>query len=369
MQKYKYYYLDDEDENSVQALIDSINHFNLVTVERLVVGKSTTVEDVANKIAETDCDGFIVDFMLRSNSEFGLNYTAATLVQHIRTENVLNISRKQFPIIVFSTMRNLKEIVGKDVPMSYLYDYAMAKDSITKENIVTLKSLADAYRFCSNKNLSKETLLSRDDFDGIGKRFLDSMSGINSDISPYKIVSFVFKDMIGHPGILIDEDVLAARLGIDKELCEESWKSLLQKIKDCKLQYEGVLSDVSKRYWADKVFDWFKSLTEQNLYSLNANERVSLISKNLGINGLIPARPIDLNESLYYDTVCSCLRKPMDSSEGLEIKETQPLTTWQESRYLSISAYGSGKCGDVELTKSGKDRWLYISEDNEEPRV
>lgn len=364
MAKCKYFYLDDEDENSVQALIENINNFNLVTVERLPIQKSTTVEDVANKIAETNCDGFIVDFMLKGTSEFGQNYTASTLVQHIRTENVLNADRKQFPVIVFSTMRNLEEIVGKDAAMSYLYDYAMAKDTITKENVVTLNSLADAYRFCSKKNLSKEELLGRSDFEGIDNHFLDSMLDINGNASPYKIVSFVFKDMIGHPGVLIDEDILAARLGIDKEQCEGCWELLLQKIKECRLQYEGILSDVSKQYWADLVFDWFRNLTHQHLYSLNAQERVALINKSTGINGLIAAEPIELNESLYYDTVCNYSRKPMDSSEGLEIKESKPLTIWQEPRYVSISAYGSGKCGD-ELTKSGKDRWIYISEDNE----
>jgi len=211
MEEYKYYYLDDEDENSVQSLIEGINSLKLVKVERLVVEKSTTVEDVANKIAKTNCDGFIVDFMLKSTSEFGQNYTAATLVQHIRTENVLNVDCKQFPVIVFSTKRNLKEIVGKDIAMSYLYDYAMTKDAITKEDVGTLKSLADAYRSCSKKGLSKEKLLGRDIFEGIDNRFLDSLPDINGNISPYKIVSFVYKDMIGHPGVLIDEDIISGR--------------------------------------------------------------------------------------------------------------------------------------------------------------
>ena len=363
MNKFKYYYIDDESDATINSYINSFNNTDKIEVERLSINKETAVEEVANKIFSLSPDGLILDFRLNESGEFRQNYTATTLAQHIRTQVVLE-NKLDFPIIVFSTMSNINDCLEKDTSSMDLFDLSLPKDRTNDEQSLQLQAIADAYKKCSSSNVSKSVLLHRENFEDLSDDIFDPIG--EPPIRTYKAVNYILKEIIGHPGILIDERRMAARLGINIPDCKEAWISLKKLIDSTDIIYKGILSEAWPRYWADKLFAWFKETTGRNIYSLDASQRVNLLKESCQIGGLKATKPIDCNESTYFDTICEVCQKPMDSTEGLELKEANNIASWQEHRYVSFYEVGNGEVDEKMLSSAGIKKKKIIQEINNE---
>ena len=155
------------------------------------------------------------------------------------------------------------------------------------------------------------------------------------DHSSHEYAQFIIKDLLQHPGVLIKEKTLAARLGIDIDQSPE-WFKLLEILKPS-LQYTGVFASGWQRFWSHRLNDLFKRISRgASWVSLNAEERVKIIVKSYGLNGIKPAAPLKFASSSYFDTVCEATKKPLDSMEGYEVYESYELRPWQDPKYISF---------------------------------
>ena len=150
-------------------------------------------------------------------------------------------------------------------------------------------------------NLSNEEIK---DFDSrIFDRFISG-----KDHSSHEYAQFIIKDLLQHPGVLIKEKTLAARLGIDIDQSPE-WFKLLEILKPS-LQYTGVFASGWQRFWSHRLNDLFKRISGgASWVSLNAEERVKIIVKSYGLNGIKPAAPLKFASSSYFDTICEATKE------------------------------------------------------------
>lgn len=137
----------------------------------------------------------------------------------------------------------------------------------------------------------------------------------------HRYAQFIFGYLIDRPGVLIDEYVLCARLGIDFK-CSGKARVLERLAKSC--AYRGPFGDWWPRWWAAAVDNWWlKMFDDKPLLRLSASERVELLGERLKVHGLVTASPFGKDYSSYFSTVCSHTRAPLDPIDGFVLAETQ----------------------------------------------
>lgn len=348
----RYLFIDDETGAATQALLDGFNDTKHINIAALKIKKNEAFEHVCNKIknefSNHNFDGVLIDLCLDGTGENSLALKAQPFAQQIRTwavENKIPYS----PIVLCSTFEK-KDVFNKDTASHDLFDYYIDKTEIAyQEEAIRLKALAEGYQLLNRKDIKIEFFLNREDVAKTNENIVDFFSG---NQSTFDIAYRLLKDVFPYSGILIDEDVVAARMGVDKNASGESWVNLRNGIREHAL-YTGVFSSGWLRYWSDQVNEFFMKLTDGNPYQiLNADERVKALIK-AGYSGLVAAKPISYNESTYFNTICLSCRCPMDSMEGIAIEERMTLKPWQENRYVSFLAVAKGDYSEKTISPEG----------------
>lgn len=360
--KRRYLFLDDENGGPTTAMLNGFNDTGHIEVEALKLEKNEIFESVCAKII--DCskqqpfDGLMLDLCLDGAGENSMNFKAPALAQHIRTKTLEGVL-PQCPIVLCSTMANLDSFYNRDRASHDLFDYNFNKTGgHFEEDAIRLQSLASGYDKMNKEGKKTEVVLGRD-VDNIDERIIAYLS--EESLSSFDVAQFVIKELLEKTGILIDEGILAARMGVDREASGMAWK-VLNEILERESIYKGLFASGWKRYWADLASEFFMSLTGGNPYQImRASERVEALQKT-GIKGLVAAQPIKYNKSTYFDTVCLSYKKPMDSMEGIPKEDTVKIKPWQEHSYVSFLALASGNFQEKEVCMEGLKKYEDIKE-------
>ena len=298
-----------------------------------------------------DIDGLILDLELNdlpNDNDERACFKGTSLAQEIRTRQKGN-DIKSFPIILFSAhdkLSTLLEATGKD-----LFDICIDKESVTTDVFdkfsAQLYALAKGYRDLQHKaNIEDILNIDEEKLDCI---FISELKKLLS--SPIHIpASFIVKELIRKQGLLINESVLAARVGIDIEKSGD-WKKFLDIIKDTK--YQGVFCEGWNRWWKPLLEEWWDSISKENIRSLTAERRVEIIKSATGLSDLFPADKIEKCTSDEFWTVCQGYNRPLDPIDGLTLAGQDNLYPWQEPLYVSI---------DAALKRKNKILWGEIAE-------
>lgn len=345
MSKPKYLYIDDElkntDDESVEAVRDGFNDVGLIQVD---VDEPKDFKSQKKELLEKlkDYDGIILDLRLDQNMKLNVSYNAPAIAQELRTA-VPNPDDhlKPCPIILCSTDERMRATYDADQTSHDLFDYKFLKGSEPDWERFSkkLKSLADGYNWLRDKKRSFNEILSRQDLTGVDLRIAERFEDPdNQNVTIYDYANFIIKEVFHHPGPLIKERVVASRLGIDIEGSGESWITFRDNLL-YELKYSGVFSSGWDRWWSDKVTNFFKKISgNKRLGTLNAQDRVDIISSHFKIEGLKAASPIDYCISSKFWTICEASKRPLDPLEGFKVFESTDLKGWQEPKYLSFNA-------------------------------
>lgn len=356
----KYLYIDDESLDVTTSMLNGFNDTGMVSIKSLTLHQNEQFDDVSDAIikecSQMQYNGVIIDLYLDGEGPNSLKFKAPPLAQQIRT---LASEGKipYMPIVLCSTAEKIL-FFDKDRASHDLFDFRFKKDDTVEEIVSKLHSLAIGYvklneideseRFCAIVNRAPDSF--------IDNRVVECFS--NDKLSPYDVAHLLKTDLIDHSGVLITEDIVASRMGVDVDSSGEGWEMLLKDISDDAL-YKGVFSSGWKRFWADLVCRFFASISGGTPYSiLTADERVLILSES-GYKGLFPARPIKYNKSSFFNTICDEYKKPLDSLEGIPIGESMLLKPWQERKYISFYAIAKGDYID-KLGVEGEKRYCDI---------
>lgn len=283
-------------------------------------------------------DGIILDLRLDDIPYEGKNasYKGSTVAQELR-----NLTKEgklsDFPIVLFSGTDKLEHYL--DQTSKDLFDRIIDKTKIESEEYLSysdfrniLKWLVDGYSFL--KDIDRNdllTVLSIDDVTLLDTRFVDAYNLIKD--KPIHITSqFFLKYMLGQPSFLINEEILASRLGVKRTSI--GWKKLLNKFSSCK--YEGAFSEGLDNWWMPKVSRFWKEYisTEFNIRNISAIKRVALLTEKLGVEGLEAIEKSTRSKSDSFWTICKARKIPIDTIDGFVISGQDNKFPWQELEYI-----------------------------------
>lgn len=363
MKKNKYLYIDDEE--NCKTLTDGFNDAGIIEVEQLQMERQMTIDSVLSIIRACwdNFDGFIFDLRLNGDGANRIEYSASTIAQSLRTLCVETGMRDK-PFVLCSTDEKLMGVNSKDSTSRDLYDEVFSKNFDIDVEVTSshLHCLAESYKWLADNSFSPLQILNRTVIEDAS--LIDAIEGCTS--RPNAIIRFLLKELFGHPGLLIDKYILAARLGIDLDKSGQAFNSLSDLLYN-DFGYKGVLCDYNRYFWSSDVIRWFeKASGNRSLPMMPAENRVAIVCKTTGIEGLVSAKPIAHDSSTLYWSVCEATHQPLDPMEAFAILEDSSLNSWQEPRYISFSSLVEHKMDSkVKLSSSEKERFeLRVEEFN-----
>lgn len=333
---YKLLYIEDNPSDSREVDLRSAGF----DVE--VLDPSSDMSEIMNKMDAIDV--LILDFRLTAGANHAC-FDAPTIAQTIRTKH--NENKYNFPIVLMSNETAITDYY-QNFTSHDLFDYVLSKGQFTNdieqfEKIV--HSFIKTYQKIKDLNFNINSILGLEEDEYIDSRIIRSFNeeAILKDIFGHS--RFVNEQILNYTGILIDEDVLSARLGVSKE--SKEWGELKKKINSCK--YTGVFSDIYERWWMDKLDKWWKEETVDqsideyqktpiiSLRQLDAKERVDKIKEKYELDlDVIEISKFSVSSNFW--TVCYHSKKAIDPFDGIELQ--QNYFPWQDKRYLSLESAG-----------------------------
>lgn len=345
--KYKILYLEDQNADSI------VEDFKNENIE-LVVNKASSVDVVTKIMRKDNYDAYLMDYRLSQGKSF---FDAPPFAAYLRTEDKRG-KMTQRPIFLITSEKGLN-IVNQDENSQDLFDLIMLKDNYNKQKkdcINLLISYIKAYREIEKKRYKFEDILQIKKEEV--KRFIDSrllneLYISKEEKNTYRYLRKITEHLVNVPGVLIDEQYLASRLGVDIIKSGDEWEKLSLKLADC--IYCGVLSESYKRWWMPRILQWWESISEgKSLRRMESKERVEFINDYFNLK-LQHAKPLKFCESSYFWTICKGMLKPIDPAEGY-VCNSRPKRPWEENEYISA-------IGALEYTSFQK--YLSISDKKE----
>ncbi|WP_343539459.1 hypothetical protein [Sphingobacterium thalpophilum] len=300
---------------------------NFSELERLII----------SKIKEEKYDGLLIDLRLDGEGPNQLDYSAVSISAELRGVSARG-EIPSFPIVLCSTLPKMKETYKSDKTSHDLFDYTFRKSENPDYEKFSqkLKALAEGYKGLPFNGADLNQIFGREDLKNLDQRIFERF--YNQDIIvPYDFAHFAVKTLFHSTNPLIKETMLAARLGININASEPYWKDLLSRFEDCK--FKGLFSRGWNRWWSDLLNIKLRKLSGgKNFSFLKAEERVIILKEAFGIDGIVPAEPIEFNKSSEFWTICEATKHPLDPLEGFKVKLTHELKAWQEPKYISLYA-------------------------------
>ncbi|RNC64447.1 hypothetical protein [Proteiniphilum sp. X52] len=329
------------DDDILKDAAEKVQGFEQAGLKVLTNQHKGTWENQMKFIKENEAtlDGLLLDLRLDDfPNEAGerADFRGTSLAQEIRTRQKEG-EFKSFPIILFSGNDKLEKSLeksGKD-----LFDICIDKGQINAKSYDILSpqllALAEGYKAITQSASNLSGILNTN-IEYVDERFISELNDLVGNPT-HVIAGFLIHDMIEKQGLLIDEQVLAARLGIDIDKSSD-WGKVISSLSPSK--YTGVFSGGWHRWWMTSVNEWWRKVvnTEKYLRSTPASIRVNLIKKELGIEGLHAAEKIEKADSEEYWTMCKGYNRPLDPVDGLMIDGQENLYPWQDAEYVSIDA-------------------------------
>lgn len=352
----KYLYIDDNTEQDANGLIKGLSKY-IDIFFRNPVG---TWEDERNYFLDKDFKefhGLILDLNLEEKKNPTTNkisyYKGSTLAQELR-----NLSKskemKEIPIVLLSANKNIDKYF--DQTNKDLFDLIIEKESLTnsdKFNEISLKLdvIANAYTQLSEDKEIEKILDSKLENEDI--KFLSEVNYQLLNKPSHSISNFFIKEILEKNGILINEILLFARLGIDsKKSDQEDLLKLKNEILK-KIKYTGIFSKGWDRYWMSKLYMFWETISEEKtLRSLTSEERVQILNEKYGLK-LLPFQKDTKSKSSKFWTACKGSNTFIDNIDGLLITGQEKIYPWQDKEYV---------CIEEALKPTNKAIWRDVSE-------
>jgi len=335
----KFLYLDDEEKERVEPFTQALSSEDLGL--KVMSEKPKEYSNQMDELTKGNFDGLILDWRLDLTPVIdgkSVGYRASILAQGTRSiaseKYILEV-----PIVLLTTFDRFQRSYEKDETSHDLFDKIYLKEEVGEQAQQISKelcSLVEGYRRiidARNKKFPFYKILDiEEEHAGIlDIRIQDIFSG---DEPAHKYAQFILKELIDVPGPLIDELILAARLGVDIGKSGD-WKKLKVTFLES-FSYKGPFGEVWPRWWSILLEKWWETLegNSEPLPFLNAIERVEILRKNTKLEALLPVEPIEKEYSSKFWTICQVRKRPLEPIDGfmLQSKENFP---WQERLYVS----------------------------------
>ena len=312
-----------------------------------------SLEGILDLIRQERPDGLFLDIALSNTlgaDRKPLPFDGITLAQQIRTlqtrARTSEAGLPEMPLIRLSKRNIVDEYVSGDTTSDDLFDARIDKSEINDapEGVVRRAvSLAADYPqlifFADGEPTSARvaTLL------GCSPDFLDRLDdrvlvGARRPGAPAHIIArFLTGALLAAAGPLIDERLLAIRLGIDPDLAKSgSWAELRKRLDPAR--YLGAFGEGYPRWWMPLLLDWWAASIDEAKppFRLSATARVEALRAATGLAALEPiaSDPDSPGERPWHQCVRS--GRPVDPATGFALIPAWPHESWHDAEYLCL---------------------------------
>jgi hypothetical protein len=250
----------------------------------------------------------------------------------------------EFPVIRLSKRDVIREYVNQDSTSDDLFDEFVEKEALIDEAEIStsiILSLAADYPAVSAfaDHEATDDALSKllgCEVDLLARLDPRTLLGLRRPGAPAHVLSrFIIVKLLSRAGPLIDEALLAVRLGVDPEQSED-WPELLKKLATS--SYSGAYASGYPRWWMIAVRDWWEREIDQERTParLGASDRVSLLVEKTGFAKLHPIKPNADSPGSRYWHRCFKSGLPVDPTEGFPMMPVYGTETWHDTEYLCL---------------------------------
>ncbi|MEZ7197711.1 hypothetical protein [Pseudodesulfovibrio karagichevae] len=346
MMPIKYLCIDDAQTGIISKYTEKVVEASNGKLEIKVV-KPNVFKRLLHTIQDEKAKGLIIDLRLDEIAfdEEGntVDFRGTTLAQELRTR-MGEGGFPPVPIVMWTVETNFTTSYKNIKSAQDIFDQVYEKDTAVSDHPekVALELLELSWGYGQIwRILRGDSKAPINEILGLEEHedWLDPRIGIELEEEPklpdHEFANYMITNVVKPRGVLIEEEVLAARLGVSMN--SKDWGALKEKI--CHLRYAGVFSDAWPRWWATKVEDWWFSLeaSQRSLRSLKAEERVELLKKYLELEKLEASTPINESYSTKFWTICQAYHRPLDPADGYMVSSKQSLP-WLEQLYVSTEA-------------------------------
>ena len=244
-------------------------------------------------------DGYILDINLSDQVDrAGHRFvgTGAGLAQDLRLLQALGPEKgqKARPVVRLCAAQVFQDYLAGDDSTADLFDLGFDKETIgdiasrARAKLTALPELYAAVQGVhENSNAANILGLKDDQYGRLHSRF---RAALESELKrkPHEAVSFIIRELFDAPGLLIDEVVLAIRLGVDKARSND-WERVKEHFSTA--QYVGVAANGFRRWWVDLFLARWLELNPQPPFRLSAEQRIAALSA-AGFHDLTAIAPV-----------------------------------------------------------------------------
>jgi len=334
MLKKTYLYFDDK-KDTANAIKDNLESDSL----EIIVKREQPWNNILEFLLDQECtfDGLILDWKLDGEDDSTADFSSEALAQQCRRLQVDKVNNrgftKSFPIILCSSQPKFTTIYEKDTTGEDLFDRIFDKSTLEDEEAFLL-SLTSAYELLNQTTNSVENILGleKEDILNIDQSLIKKISEIK-DKQPHETIYFLLNEVININGALVNEKVLAARLGVKKG--SEGWGLLLSKLESFK--YKGILSN-ENRWWSDLINDWWANEFNGSILKFTtSSERIEYLeNKYVDLKDKLSQPDLCVGaDSTEFWTVCLGTNNPISEIDGFIIDKHLHYS-WQEKEFICL---------------------------------
>jgi CheY-like chemotaxis protein len=284
-------------------------------------------------------DGVLMDIDLSNETgqaENGLALTAAIRAAQNRGDLA------PFPIVRFSYRVRVAENIGHDPSSDDFFDLPIDKDGLSAPGAThqvqnTLRGMAEVYAAVADKSAGPALMgLDAERWALLGhSTFDDDLLYANR---PHLKAGIAVR-ALENPGLLIDDRLLAARLGVDLWRSEGS-AALINELSPA--AYNGVGAEFYRRWWARALELWWADTleVEEPLAAYTIAERVGILADTFP--DLAPlTMPAESPGNRPWRLCTLTLEKtggfiPVDPEYGVPYRPRSPLPDWLDPTYAAL---------------------------------
>lgn len=328
------------------VLIDDNQEEATSFAARLSDGKALSIGYMSAKEALAKLDagtfapaGVLMDVDL--SNEMGRQQTGPGMSQDMRVAQVKQ-AIPPFPIVRFSLRDKVLQNIGRDSSSDDLFDLKIDKDglsaeqprSVARSRLVGVRQIYDSLK--DNANLLALLGLDEDFWLRWGSTAFQSDFELGDRVH---LKANPLIRMMVHPGLLIDEDILSFRLGIDTT-ASDGWAALKEQL--AAYLYRGVSCDCFSRWWARGIEEWWQEKFDAGapLAGSSIAQRIGQLSKHVeglsplempgGSLGDRPWRYCLLTKEQRHEVI------PVDPSKAVKIRPRNAMPSWLDPLHAAL---------------------------------
>lgn len=378
-----YRYVDDEEDRTTRSFSDLLQRgaegLDAVRLE-VTPEYPKGFEDEVGSLARPDTQefyGVLLDMRLdqagpanASGASDRPRYTGAALAAAIRSRESMPPACERpeqwaFPVVLLAFSESYRLGYERDATTQDMFDLAVDKDELSgdphraREVAGQLVALATGY---ARLRTERATLADVVGPMPLGVHLPPTLAELlKGHATPTHVVAQrVLAELLRPHGLLVDEPVLLARLGVDGERTPaKTMRDLLALLQPSR--YAGVFHEGWPRWWWPGVEQWLRDLdaNARGVQRMTAVQRVAMLNRLLD-GEILDAQPVSPDHGTRFWTVCRYTRRPIELEDAIRCRGPVP-RPWTEYDYAEIT-HAVGKLSEADVLPEDWPRLRQIRE-------